>query len=75
METSDNLNTGRPDWTVTQLYAAMQRDLADCHTKHERIMVKAMGGKEIRLHAQAWAQVRKLTPGEVAIASQFGYRG
>lgn len=60
-------------WTIKQLEEAMQRDLAMCHTEHERIMVKAIGGKEIREKAQAWARVRKLTPAELAIAQKYGY--
>jgi hypothetical protein len=52
----------------------MNNDLQSCHTAHERMMVKALGGKEIREAAIAFAQTRKLTPGEIAIASQYGYR-
>lgn len=61
-------------WTIKQLYEAMQNDLAMCQTNHERIMVKAIGGKEIRERAIEWAKQRKLTPMEVAIAQQFGYQ-
>lgn len=61
-------------WTVKQLEEALQRDLGMCQTQHERIMVKAIGGKEIREKAQEWAKVRKLTPAEVAIAQKYGYR-
>ncbi len=60
--------------TIGQLKAAMLRDLTACHTEFERSMVKGIGGKEIREKACQWAQVRKLTPGEVTIASEFGYR-
>jgi hypothetical protein len=61
-------------WTVTQLQKLLNNDLQFCHTSHERMMVKALGGKEIREAATAFAQTRKLTPGEIAIASQYGYR-
>ena len=61
-------------WTVTQLQKLLNSDLQSCHTAHERMMVKSLGGKEIRETAIAFAQTRKLTPGEIAIASQYGYR-
>lgn len=62
-------------WTIKQLEEALTEDLTKCHTEHERIMVKAIGGREIREKAEEWAKVRKLTPFEVAIASKYGYRG
>jgi hypothetical protein len=46
-----------------------------CQTKHEQIMVKAISGKEIREKAIEWSKTRKLTPLEIAIASEFGFRG
>lgn len=61
-------------WTVTQLQKLLNNDLQSCHTAHERMMVKALGGKEICEAAIAFAQTRKLTPGEIAIASQYGFR-
>jgi hypothetical protein len=60
-------------WTIKQLHDQLAVDLTCCHTTHERIMVKAIGGKEIREKAIQWAKERKLTPGEVAIASLYGY--
>jgi hypothetical protein len=60
-------------WTIKQLHEQLVVDLTHCHTKHEQIMVKAIGGKEIREKAIQWAKERKLTPAEVAIASQYGY--
>lgn len=62
-------------WTIKQLAEAMQRDLAACNTAFERSMVAAIAGREIREMAALWAQERKLTPLEVAIAEQHGYRG
>jgi hypothetical protein len=62
-------------WTIKQLYEAMQNDLTMCHTNFERSMVKAISGKEIREKATEWAKQRKLTPMEVAIAQEFGYKG
>lgn len=61
-------------WTIHQLKDAMINDLAQCHTNHERIMLKAIAGKEIREKAYEWAKKRKLTPGEIAIAQEYGYR-
>ena len=60
-------------WNIKQLKEALLRDLASCQTDLERSMVKAIGGKEIRETAILWAKSRKLTPAEVAIASEFGY--
>jgi hypothetical protein len=62
-------------WNIKQLKEAMLKDLQSCNTDFERSMVKAIGGREIREKAIEFAKVRKLTPGEVAIASEFGYRG
>lgn len=62
-------------WTIKQLKEALDRDLSLCQTNHERIMVKAISGKEIREKAIQWAKERKLTPIEVAIAQEFGYKG
>ena len=62
------------NWTIKQLAEALINDLASCNNDFERSMVKAIGGREIREKAQEWAKIRKLTPAEVAIAEQFGYR-
>jgi hypothetical protein len=62
-------------WTIKQLNDAMQNDLMACQTDFERSMVKAICGKEIREKAIEWSKTRKLTPGEVAIASQYGFNG
>lgn len=62
------------NWTIKQLKEALDNDLLSCHTDFERSMVKAIGGREIREKAQLWAQSRKLTPAELAIAESFGYR-
>lgn len=61
-------------WTIVQLKNAMNEDLKKCNTDHERLMVKTVCGKEIRELAYETSKKRKLTPGEVAIASEFGYR-
>lgn len=61
-------------WTIKQLHDALQNDLNSCNTAHEKIMVKAIGGKEIREKAVEFAMNRKLTPCEIAIASKFGYK-
>ena len=62
------------EWNIKQLAAALASDLQACQTSHERLMVNAIGGREIREAAARFAALRKLTPGEVAIASQYGYR-
>lgn len=61
-------------WTLHQLQEMLREDLAACQTANERSCALAIGGAEIREKARLWAQSRKLTPGEVAIASQYGYR-
>jgi hypothetical protein len=40
----------------------------------ERANCRAIGGREIREKAREWAKTRKLTPLEIAISEQFGYR-
>ena len=61
-------------WSIKQLQEALLKSLAMCHTQLERDCCKAIGGKEIREKAYEWAKQRKLTPLEVAIAEQYGYR-
>ena len=61
-------------WTIKQLKEQLIKDLAMCQTNHEQIMVKAISGKEIREKAIEWAKTRALTPAEIAIASEFGYK-
>lgn len=61
-------------WNLKQLKDAMNQDLLMCHTTLEKTMCRVVCGKEIRERAYEIAAVRKLTPGEVAIASKFGYR-
>ena len=62
-------------WNIKQLYEAMQSDIQQCNNAFERSMVKAIGGREIREKAEQWSKERKLTPIEVAIAKEFGYKG
>lgn len=60
-------------WSIRHLKEAYLRDLAACQTSHERICCTAICGAEIRRYAHAFAAKRKLTPAEIAIASEFGY--
>ena len=53
---------------------ALVNSLAQRQAEHEKIMCKAIAGKEIREKAILWASTRKLTPSEVAIASEYVYR-
>ena len=62
-------------WTIKQLQDAMIENLQQCNNAFERSMVKAIGGKEIREKAEQWSKERKLTPMEVAIAREYGYKG
>ena len=61
------------NWSVKHLKDAMNRDLAMCQSQFERGMVKAIGGKEIRELAEKISNTRRLTPGEIAIAQEFGF--
>ena len=61
-------------WTVKQLKEKLSNDLLACNTNFERSMVVAIGGKHIREFAEQLAAIRKLTPGEIAIASEYGYK-
>jgi hypothetical protein len=61
-------------WTIKQLKDKMIENLNACHSDFERSMVKAIGGKEIREKAIEFSKARKLTPCEIAIASEFGYK-
>lgn len=61
-------------WSVRQLKEKLNNDLSACNTNFERSMVVAIGGKEIREFAEQLAAIRKLTPGEIAIASKYGYK-
>jgi len=61
-------------WNIKQLYEALQNDLLTCNTDFEKSMCKAIGGKQIRESAIEFAKTRKLTPIEVAIAQEFGYK-
>jgi hypothetical protein len=68
-----NKGTATP-WTLHQLKEAMQNDLRQPGlTDFERCNIKAICGKGIREQAQRFSAERKLTPGELAIAQQFGY--
>jgi hypothetical protein len=60
-------------WNIKQLKEAMLNDLKECNNDFERSMVTAICGIEIREKAYEFAKTRKLTPGEIAIASEFGY--
>ena len=62
-------------WNIKQLQAAMAEDLQQCNNDFERSMVLILGGREIREKAEQWARERKLTPIEVTIAREYGYRG
>lgn len=61
--------------TIQTLQDALNRDLTMCHTTHEKIMVKTIGGREIRELAEKTARTRQLTPSELLTAMQYGYKG
>jgi hypothetical protein len=61
-------------WNIKQLKEKMLEDLMQCHSDFERSMVKAIAGKEIRESAIEFSKIRKLTPSEIAIASEYGFK-
>jgi hypothetical protein len=61
-------------WNIKQLKEKMLEDLMQCHSDFERSMVKAIAGKEIRESAIEFSKTRKLTPSEIAIASEYGFK-
>lgn len=62
-------------WTISQLKMKLINNLAACHTQLEKDCCKAIAGKEIREKAEEWSKNRKLTPCEIAIAQEYGYKG
>ena len=62
-------------WSIRQLKEKLNSDLLSCNSNFERYMVITISGKEIRQFAEELSAVRKLTPGEIAIASEYGYKG
>lgn len=62
------------EWTIKQLKEKLFLDLARCNTQLERDCCRAIAGAEIREKAIEWSRARALTPAEIAIAQEFGYR-
>lgn len=60
--------------TIQQLKLAHLDDLKACQTSHERLMCRAINGKQIRDTAEQLAEVRSLTLVERAIAAEFGWK-
>lgn len=61
-------------WNIKQLKESLDYNLQFCNNAFEISMCKAIAGKDIREKAAEWARSRKLTPAEIAIAMEFGYR-
>ena len=61
-------------WSLNQLHFAMLKDIESCNTQLEINTVKSICGKEIRAKAEEFSKARKLTPCEVVIASEFGFK-
>lgn len=59
---------------IPELYEALQKNLAMCHTQLERDCCKAIGGKELRERAKAIRSYRTLTSYEKRLAAEFGYK-
>lgn len=61
-------------WNISHLQQALDRDLLQCNNQLERDCCKAIAGREIREKAKEWSKTRKLTPGEISIAMNYGYK-
>lgn len=55
------------EWTLVALNHAMQNDLKNCTTEHERLCCKTICQREIKDKAFEIRKTRKLTPGEESV--------
>lgn len=53
----------------------LERALPMCQTDFERCNLKAIHGIEQRRLADYWKAQGKLTPGDIAIAQKYGWKG
>jgi hypothetical protein len=66
----------KQEWTIKDLERAyLEQSLPMCNSDFERCNLKAIHGIEQRRLADYWQSKRKLTPGEVAIAQKYGWKG
>ena len=66
----------KSEWTIKELERSLiEESLPMCNSDFERCNLKAIHGIEIRRLATYWKNKRKLTPGEVAIAEKYGWKG
>lgn len=61
-------------WTIKQLYEKLHCDLKFYNGVLERDICRAAAGMNIRELAKQMSKVRPLTPCELRIAEEFGYR-
>lgn len=61
-------------WNIKHLQRGLEDDLKACNNNFEKSMVIAIGGRGIREFAEELSKTRKLTPAEIAIAAQYGYK-
>lgn len=61
------------EWNLKQLKDRYNDELVHCYNHFERINYRAIAGREMRRRAHEIAATRPLTPGELAIAEEFGY--
>ena len=61
------------EWNLDQLAAAAIADMAACHTPLERQLCRVINDRQIREAAARLTAIRKLTPGEAAIARVAGF--
>jgi len=66
----------KQEWTIKDAERDyLERALPVCHTDFERCNLKAIHAIEQRRLADYWQSKRKLTPGEIAIAQKYGWKG
>jgi len=65
----------KQEWTIKNAERDfLERALPMCNNDFERCNLKAIHGIEQRRLADYWQSLRKLTPGEIAIAQKYGWK-
>lgn len=66
----------KQEWTIKDTERAyLEIDLPMCYNEFERITLTAIHGIEQRRLADHWKAQGKLTPGDIAIAQKYGWKG
>ena len=66
----------KQEWTIKDSERAyLEESLPMCRCDFERANLKAIHGIEQRRLADYWKAQGKLTPGDIAIAQKYGWKG